>query len=208
MIYKVMRNNQNTYRIRNMLILVTIAILAGLASGQKVDRPDFTGIWILNLKKSDSLMAKLYKGKLKKNERFASRLDIDHKEPTIKFTETFIAEELDSTKNVIGARALGRISTVYNTDGKGETNRLDGRRDWASTTEWKGNSIFVDRPDFDSPIDRAILEFSFSKDGNELRITQKTVQKLPAVGFRENEIPSLGGKSIYVRFQPVVVMDK
>ncbi|MBC7900103.1 MAG: hypothetical protein H7070_08625 [Saprospiraceae bacterium] len=184
------------------------AVFAGSLLGQKVERPDFTGIWLLNLKKSDSPMTKLYRGKLEKMERFASRLEINHKDPTIKLTETFMAEELDNSKNVIGTRAIGRISTVYNSDGKGETNKLDGRRDWGSKTEWKGNTIFVDRADLNAPINRTTLEFSLSKDGNELRITEKTFQKLPAVGFRENEIPSMGGKSIYIRYQPAVKVDK
>lgn len=204
-----MKNKQNIYFAANtLIILLMAAIVAGSVSAQKADRPNFAGVWVLDLKKSDARALKPYTGKLEKTERFASRLQIDHKEPTIRLTETFMAESLDNSKSVIGTRATGRMSTLYNTDGRGETNRLDGRRDWGSKTEWKGNTIFVNRPDLNAPINRTTLEFSLSKDGSELRIIERTFQKLPAVGFQETEITPSGGKRIYVRYLPAVMPDK
>ncbi len=188
-----------------LIILLTTVMFGGSVSGQKVAPPDFTGIWVLDLKKSEPPVAKLYKGKLKKTERFASRLEIDHKDPTIKLTETFMAEDLDSNKNVIATRTLGRISTIYYSNGKGETNKLDGKHDWASSTSWKGDTIVVVRPEPSGVPQQDILEFSLAKDGNELRIREKTVQQILG---RENEVSSAGGKSVYVKYQPEHAVDK
>jgi hypothetical protein len=192
-------------KMNGLFLLLIAALFTVPVLGQKADHPDLTGNWTLDMKKSDPPMAKLYKGKLKKGERFGSRLEIEHKDPAIKLTETFVAEELDSNKSVIATRPFGRISTIYYTNGKGETNKLDGKHDWVSSTSWKGDTIVVVRPEPSGVPQQDILEFSLAKDGSELRIREKTVQLILG---RENEVSSAGGKSVYMKYQPEHQVDK
>jgi hypothetical protein len=182
-------------------VALVVALLALSAFGQKSDRPDLSGSWTLDAKRSQSVESKLSKGTLGKSNRTTSRLQIDHQDPLLKLTEVTILEAFDSNGTVIKTSEFPPVTTVYYTDGRGETNHSFGATKWSSTTKWKGNRIAVHRAEPSLSTMYTTIEFWLSKDGKELKIITETVM-MPSgslVGQSWRIIESMSGKKIYVR---------
>lgn len=91
-------------------------------------RPDFSGTWVVDLKKSRPSSWKTQ-----------VRLVVSHGEPEIKVTRTFVASD----------GVTRTVDLVYYTDGRGEKNAIVGRDrvslggERESETKWKGARLFI-----------------------------------------------------------------
>lgn len=121
-----------------LLLLVALACAAPCAAHEKKKeppaRPDFSGTWVLDLKKSN------YDNQYVSGSPTRSvTLVISHGEPEIKVTRTFAL--LDGEERT--------AEFVYYTDGRGEKNEIVGRDrvslggTAASESKWKGARLVI-----------------------------------------------------------------
>lgn len=105
------------------ILLFFILILATPAFGQDAvianDRQKFSGIWILDAKKSDRAFRDIYKGQT---------LEISHNEPELKIVKTYTFQNQPRTATL-----------VLFTDNRGEKN-ID-RLEITSNTFWEKNNL-------------------------------------------------------------------
>jgi hypothetical protein len=121
------------------LALTVLVPLYLTASSVAADRPDFSGVWNLNIVKSD------FGGR--KPTPIGAVLKIDHKDPVLTVTRTIATE-------------TGVLTTelLYSTDGKETTNKLsgglfpDGRRElppgreMRNTAKWDDSALLIETP--------------------------------------------------------------
>jgi hypothetical protein len=94
-----------------------------LASAIAQDKPNFSGRWVLDTQKSDFGGAP---------EPLMQVTIIDHKEPTLKITQTIKGDA------ILGGEATNERQ--YTTDGK-ETTKMIGGREVKSVTKWVDNKL-------------------------------------------------------------------
>jgi hypothetical protein len=103
-------------------LIVGLLCVAGMAS-LAADKPDFSGTWVLNLKKSQ----------LQIQEKLDSAtFTIEHKEPDFRFSRVFVVEG-----------KADALSYALTTDGKEKIDKQPGRTTVSRLT-WDGNVLVLD----------------------------------------------------------------
>ena len=153
------------------LILLT-TLLAGLVYAQD-SKPDFSGTWDLDLKKSRVVLLGTEERDLTKQKfNCTEKILIEHKEPELILKKNLLCE--DKVTN-----SLKTIETMskYFTDGRGEVNNISSSDQVESKTEWNGKKIIITIYRTNSANDRkrvfSTKELKISKDNQNL--TEKSV---------------------------------
>lgn len=154
----------------------------GLQNEIKVDRPDFSGTWKLNLRKSG------FTGVITE-EASDSLLVIEQKPPAIMVSFRMRDKYRESTL----------LKITFYSDGRGD--QVEGVGDSGTVTKWNGNILVTtsfssaDRKDI-----YEVIEFKLSTDGNTLTGTKKNASLRPGLnGEQEKVFIDSGSPSVYDR---------
>lgn len=173
------------------VFLVSVVLLAGNAYSQglqneiKVYRPDFSGTWKFNLRKSG------FTGEIT-GEASNSLLVIEQKLPAI----------LVSFRMRTKYREATFVNITLYSDGRGD--EVEDFGSFNSFTEWKGNILVMTT--FSSG-DRKniyeVIEFKLSADGNTLTGTKKNASLRPGLdGEQVRVFNDSGSPSVFDRIDP------
>lgn len=154
-------------------LLLVFALVFNVPGGlSDSTKPDFTGIWNAGVLQPAATSLKTLtisytNPKLKRPRNRVVSLIVEHHDPEIKVTRRVVSETQDETE-----------TSVYYTDGRGETNVKNGRST-KSVTKWKGNNVVfelsstssIGGDDFDFKQTR---KWQLAKDGKSLiEVTQQ-----------------------------------
>jgi len=183
------------------LFLLTVFCVASVsAQKSKKEKPNFSGMWILDESKSKDVIMELFKSSQKtvdSSNKITNQLVIGHNDPEFKLTEIAMIETSDVSGKLTEKKEKVFPSQKFFTDKRNEENVNEKDKSYKSTTVWKRKNIVIATND--GKKQTSITEFILSKDGKELTvITRSFLTQYDSVTSRDYFIGlPFGGKRVF-----------